>query len=67
MEHFVRQVSSKCAFPRESEIEEDVNQVLELDVTDREKFMLKHFLLHNMPVLKLNFHLTQLTTKPSEK
>lgn len=67
MEHFVRHVSKKCAFPREGEIEEDLNLVLDLEITDREKFLLKHFLLNNIKVLQLNFHLNQLTTKPSDK
>ena len=67
MEHFVRCVSNNCRFPREGEIEEEIKQVLTLDISDQEKFILKHFLMRNIKVLQLHFHLNQLTTKPTQK
>ena len=67
MEHLVRRLSTKCTFPLPGQIEEDVNMVLEIDMTQREKFFVKQLILNNLKVIELYFHLRKMTTKPEQK
>ncbi len=66
MDFFIRYVRQNCIFfPKITEVEEDIQAVLDKDFRQEEKTHLKYFILNHYPLLEVQYKLYLLTTKQS--
>lgn len=67
MEHFVRHTRASYSvdkFPKANAAEEDLQHVVNRDLTEDQAFVLKQFLLNNYALLEFQFNLSTLTETP---
>ncbi len=71
MEHLIREIrktrqNNIDPFPKSHEIEKQIEDVLDLDLTEHSQVQLKQFIVNNYTVLELRFNLSTVTTQIKE-